>query len=185
LWGWILIKYDEFSPVALTSELPSDQRDLRNDPEIWKWCRQYTLINQAEHAAWEESQQKDPTIKMYGIMDYEKYQQKTVSYMVGTGGLTSIDKHNQSAEFSLFIAPEHQREGYGRKALQTLITHGFRDHNLRRIWGESFEGNPAQKMFEKIGMELDGTLRKSYFLDGKFVDSHIWSILREDWVYGP
>lgn len=104
--------------------------------------------------------------------------------MVGVCGLTSIDKINQKAEFSLYIAPDMQHKGFGRAALALLLHHGFNDFNLNRIWGESFDGNPAQKMFARMGMQKEGTLRESYFRGGKFIDSHIWAITRSQFNAG-
>jgi len=100
---------------------------------------------------------------------------------VGVCGLTSIDKHNQSAEFSLYIRPDRHRMGYGADALRLLLRHAFFDLNLNRIWGETYEGNPALAMFEKVGMKQEGRLRQTYFREGRFIDSIIVSMLRTEW----
>jgi len=161
------------SRVQLTADVPDSARSWRNDPAVSKWCRQYTLIDELSHDKWLVSLPGNPTIKMYGIAMADN-----TRIAVGVCGLTSINRVNQSAEFSCYIAKQYQAKGYGRDALRTLLWHGFNHHNLNRIWGETFDGNPALKMFEAIGMQREGTLRQSYFRDGKFIDSHIVSILR-------
>lgn len=98
----------------------------------------------------------------------------------GVCGLTSIDRVNQRAEFSLYIAPGDQGQGVGEKALKTLCKHGFNNLNLNSIWGESYVGNPAIHMFEKIGFKPEGKRRQHYFRDGKFIDAHIFSLLRSE-----
>jgi RimJ/RimL family protein N-acetyltransferase len=115
---------------------------------------------------------------MFGIYAYTK---DNPGY-VGVCGFTSINGPNASAEFSLYIAPEHQGKGYGRKALALLVGHGFVDFGFKRIWGEVFEGNPAMKMFHKVGFKVDGTLRSSYWKEGAWIDSHMVSILDDDWI---
>lgn len=104
-----------------------------------------------------------------------------MSQMVGVAGLTSLDSLNQTAEFSLYIAPEYQQRGYGKAALKELVKVGFEDWNLYRIWGETFDGNPAAKMFESIGFRKEGTLRGTYYKEGRHINSHIYSITRPDY----
>jgi len=157
-------------------------RHFRNDPEIRKWCREYTEISEAKHERWLTKIEEDPSIKMFGIyinqLDIKDESMGKIAACIGTCGLTSIDRVNQNAEFSLYIAKNYQKMGYGKEALQTLIWHGFNDFNLHRIWGEVFEGNPALKIFKEIGFTIEGVLRKSYFREGKFIDSIRIGILR-------
>lgn len=149
-------------------------RQWRNDPSIMRWCRQSDLISDQEQDKWFRDQDQDQTIKMYSVHDKD-------AGIVGVCGFTSIDRLCQHAEFSLYIAPAHQRYGFARMALKTLFTHGFMNQNLNSIWGESFDGNPAIGLFLKLGMQQDGTRREFYFKDGKFVDAHLFSITYEEW----
>lgn len=159
--------------VQLVADIPRQAREWRNSPSIFKWCRQFTLIEERQQHLWEAKLSTDQTVKMFGIQNRDLVD-------VGVCGLTSIDRVNQKAEFSLYIAPPHQANGYGEDALKTLLWHGFNAHNLNRIWGEVFASNPAMKMFEKVGMKLEGIQRQSYYRDGQFVDSLIVSILRSE-----
>ena len=148
----------------------------RNDKRIREWCRQYDLLHWGQHQAWLEMQAKDPSVSMYGI------EITGTEMLVVVCGLTSIDAINRRAEFSLYIAPEQQGSGYGRKALETLLNHGFRALGLNVIWGETFDGNPAAKMFEKIGFVKEGTRRDFYFRNGRFIDAHLYSIKAEEFL---
>ncbi len=159
--------------MELRATIPSQAREWRNHPDVWKWCRQYSLISQSSHEKWLSKIESDPTIKMFGIWDE--------GLPRGVCGFTSIDKHNQSAEFSLYIGPEYQRLGYGFRALCLLLCHGFQDHNFNRIWGETFDRNPAIRMFRNMGMKEEGRLQQAYFREGKFIDSLIFSIVRSQW----
>lgn len=145
----------------------------RNDPRIYTWTRQYDLLTRDGHVKWFEQQQCDPTMRMYGCLRKGEF--------VGVCGLTSIDPHNQRAEFSLYIGPEHQGKDYGKAALLSLVRHGFQTLNLNCIWGETFDGNPAAKMFEEVGFVKEGTRRAFYFRDGKFIDCHLYSAVRGEW----
>lgn len=169
-----MIRLSAKSPVHLEARISKKARSWRNEPEINRWCRQYTDLTAYDHRAWLTSLREDRTLRMFTVVS-------RTGTDVGVCGLTSINHVNQSAEFSLYIAPGQQGKGLGRAALETLITHGFGALNLHRIFGEVFDGNPAMALFEKIGFKREGTLRQSYFREGRFIDSHMVSILRSEW----
>jgi RimJ/RimL family protein N-acetyltransferase len=164
--------------VQLRATIPAEARAWRNDARIFKWCRQHTLISQAQHDAWLSRIETDPSIKMFGI--WVSGAASHGNTFVGVCGLTSINRLNQTAEFSLYIAPEFQRMGYAKQSLKLLLAHGFFDHNLNTVYGETFDGNPALKMFMDLGMQKEATLRERYFREGRFIDVHIVSMIRRE-----
>ena len=174
-------------------------RSMRNNPDIREWCREHSDISMAQQLRWAEKIKDDPALKMFAIRALrtvakgqytgsvykggEPMVMKTIDeqfVQVGVCGLTSIDRQNRSAEFSCYIGQEYQRKGYARKALVSLFKHGFDDWGFHRIWGETFDGNPALKLFQEIGMKKVGTHRQAYWKHGKFIDAHIIDILAEE-----
>lgn len=120
--------------------------------------------------------------------------------IVGICGLTDIkqDVENPSAEFSLLIYPMHRGMGYGEEALRQLLDLGF--ETLDTIYGETFlypadsthgmiftyndevfSINPAWKIFNRIGFNIDGILRKRNVKYGRCIDSLVFSMSRERW----
>lgn len=161
--------------VYLSADIPAEAREWRNQKAIWKYCRQNTLISQAGQEKWLERIENDPSIKMFGVNLVED------DKAVGVAGLTSISLSNGSAEFSLYIAPNFQGKGYAKEALVMLLDHSFSDWRLERVWGEVFDYNlRAAKLFKDIGFKEEGVLRHSYFKEGKFINSTIISILRDE-----
>lgn len=158
------IKLDTIDSIPLET-----LREWRNDPAIWRWTRQNDLIPIHDQIKWKDKLASDPTVRMYAIEQY------------GVCGLTSIDWQNRRAEFSLYIAPEFQRQGIAKKALCTLLDHGFINMGLNLIWGETFAGNVAAKFFEGLGFTHEGARRSFYWKGGKFVDAHLYSILSSEW----
>lgn len=153
----------------------SDLKQLfewRNDPDVYYWCRQYAPLHWAEHVAWFERQARDPKLQMFVMEDDTK--------AVGVCGLTDIDMVNRRAEFSLYIGREYQGRGYAKPILVELFKWGFNSLGLNVIWGETFDENPAAKIFEKLGMEKEGTRRDFYFRNGRFIDAHLYSIRATD-----
>ena len=92
-------------------------RSWRNQRAVWQWCRQNDLISDITQQGWYEAQNQDRSIHMYMI--------HSNGMKVGVCGLTSHCPNARRAEFSLYIAPEYQRNGYARAALKTLKTSTF------------------------------------------------------------
>jgi RimJ/RimL family protein N-acetyltransferase len=162
-------------PTYLSADIPDIARDWRNNPTIWRWCRQNTFIDVNSHQTWLDNISKDKTIKMFGIRD-----EKT-SYFVGVCGFTSINHINRTAEWSLYIAPLSQGKGYAYSALYNLLRHGFDDFNFNIIWGEIFADNSrCLHLSDKIGFKREGLLRDRYFKSGKYTDSIIVSIKKNE-----
>lgn len=147
--------------------------EARNQESIRKWCRQVGLLNFDNHIDWYEKQRKDASIKMFSIKVDDKF--------LGVCGLTSIDLINRHAEFSLYIIPSEQRKGYAREALKKLLHFGLYELGLNLIWGETFEGNPALRLFLDTGFSIEGKRRDFYFKNGQFIDAHLVSIKRSEY----
>jgi len=166
--------------LYLDGDIPHRAKVWRNDPNIFKWCRQHTFISREEQLLWEKKIVSDPTIKMFGIYDDELELDSQYGSGIGVCGFTSIDYRLSHAEFSLYIARQFQGFGYGKEALRLLLDHGFNDFGFNLIWGETFDGNPAAHMFEKLGFVKEGTVRQRYLLDGKRIDAHLYSMTKEE-----
>jgi RimJ/RimL family protein N-acetyltransferase len=151
-------------------ELYYEQRNL---PEIWRWCRQNDLLTVGSHIEWfQKVIYPNDKIKMYEILNENEA-------CVGVCGLTDIDLYNRRAEFSLYIFPHYQGNGYAKNGLKTLFTHGFLNLGLNTIWGETFDGNPALNMFVKLGMIYEGKRFNFYYRDGDFIHANLISLSRD------
>ena len=161
------------------------------------------MIDKLSQEKWLEKISSDPTIKMFGVClaidpraciagggtfipiteyfrEYDFISDHIPYKGLGVAGFTSIDLLNRKAEFSLYIAPEFQGQGFGRNALWLLLRHGFLDWGFHRIYGEVFDNNHAIDMFIKLGMKKEGTMRGSYMREGKMIDSHIVSMIKPE-----
>ena len=150
--------------IKLTKEIAPEAFNWRNDPSIYRWTRQQGIISYSDHYSWLDKITKDPSIMMFGVLNHEKQN-------IGTAGLTSIRYDHGTAEFSLLIAPEHQKKGYGKEALKLLLIYAFDNLRLQTVYGETLVGNPALKMFKDLGFQVEGTLKARYFKNGAYQDS--------------
>lgn len=160
---------------SLSSEHKEKARQWRNDFSTWRWCRQFDLISEIDHEKWYEAQNSNKSIRNYAILDDQ-------CTFVGVCGFTGIDHVNRHAEFSIYIGTGDRGRKLAKPALNTLFHHGFSNLNLNHIFGETFDSNPAAKLFESIGMKHDGIKRKFYFKACEYIDAHIYSVLKDEWA---
>jgi RimJ/RimL family protein N-acetyltransferase len=65
--------------------------------------------------------------------------------------------------------------------MKLLFGRGFEDLGLETIWGETFDGNKALKMFKEFGMKVEGVRRNFYYKEGGFINATLVSMTREEW----
>ena len=75
--------------------------DARNDPGVYKWCRQYAPLHWSGHEAWYNWQATSKDCEMFAVERLDSGY--NLSDPVGVCGLTSIDYINSRGEFSLYI----------------------------------------------------------------------------------
>ena len=90
------------------------------------------------------------------------------------------------ALLGIWLGKPYWDEGLGTDAVRTLCRFGFDHMNLQRIELDVFETNPrAKRAYEKVGFVVEGTRRRSEFVGGRHVDSHVMGLLAEELVRSP
>ena len=85
-------------------------------------------------------------------------------------------------EFGCFLVPSERGKGYGTEATQLMVDNLFIYRNIVRIQATAnVENKAAQRILEKAGFRMEGTMRKFLFVKGVWTDYHLLSILREEW----
>lgn len=112
----------------------------------------------------------------------EKLDDKTP---LGACGLLYTNWIIRSSDFSFYIGHDEayiDSKGYANEAAQLLIDYGFNNLNLNKIWMELYEFDTAKLdlFINNFGFIKDGKLRDNCFEGGKFWDSYIISLRRND-----
>jgi len=74
-------------------------------------------------------------------------------------------------------------QGVGTEATRAMLSHGFRDLNLHRIYLFVLDSNAvARRMYEKAGFRHEGTLRDAVFKNGAYGDVHLMGLLAPEFL---
>lgn len=101
---------------------------------------------------------------------------------IGELAMLDIDHQNQRSVVRISVFErDFWGKGYGTEALSLLVEFGFNVLNLHRIGLDVFEYNErAIKSYEKLGFKQEGRIRDELFYDGKFHDSILMGVLRNE-----
>lgn len=151
-------------------------REWRNRPELRKYWREHRELNSDNQTKWFESKVLgDPYQYNFEIRTHD-------NILIGHCGLYHIDWISRSGEFGIYIGDDNYRKGgYGSDTLRTLIKYGFEDLNLNRIWCEVYDNNSSIELYKHIGFIYEGKMRKSYYNEGKYWDTHILGMLKSEY----
>lgn len=85
-------------------------------------------------------------------------------------------------EIGYALIPSERGKGYCTEAVKIMVDYLFLSKNIVRIQAHIDPRNTASlKIIEKVGFKKEGTIRKSFFTRGKWRDTLLYSILREEW----
>jgi len=89
---------------------------------------------------------------------------------------------HQGLEIWYQVHPDFRNKGVATQAACLLINHLFDATPTERIQATVVIGNEAScRVLEKAGMQREGIYRRVSFLHGRYVDLHLYSIVRSDW----
>jgi RimJ/RimL family protein N-acetyltransferase len=85
-------------------------------------------------------------------------------------------------EIGYTILPGERGKGYCTEAVNVMVDYLFLSKDMMRIQATTDTRNLAsQRVLEKAGFRREGTLRKTGFVRGEWVDDYLYSMLREEW----
>ena len=105
------------------------------------------------------------------------------SDIVGSLGFYSWERDNCKAKMGYDLRPAHWGKGIMSEALERAIRFGFEDMGLNRIEVTIMEtNNRSMSLATRLGFVREGILREYSKADGEYVNEHVFSMLRKDWL---
>ena len=178
-----MIKGKKIGLRAVEKEDLSLLRDWRNIVEFRRNFREVKELSLADQEVWFNHLQKTKHINfMFTIVDLDT--QKPI----GAAGLLYINWIIRSADFSFYIGEENKyigHDGIAKEAAKLLIDYGFKNLNLNKIWMELYEFDKQKIEFftKEFEFKQDALLRDNCFEDGKYWDSIIISLLKNEHLH--
>jgi ribosomal-protein-serine acetyltransferase len=103
--------------------------------------------------------------------------------LVGTIGLHYVEWFDRSAELGYWISAGVEGRGYVTRAARAVIGFAFRTVGLHRIVVRCAVGNERScRVAERLGLRREGLLREAHNVGGKFLDQHLYALLRHEFV---
>lgn len=168
---------------------PSERTDLDdfvrwlNDADVQRNLAMRAPLGHAEEERWYDSM-----VERQGKRDYHF----VICLLedgraIGTTGLHEVDIESGSAAFGIAIGEKGEWDkGYGTDTLNAICDFGFGELRLERIWLDVYDGNKrGQRAYQKAGFQVEGTLRRAIFKQGRHQDVLRMSLLRDEWKALP
>ncbi len=91
--------------------------------------------------------------------------------------LSNVDLHNGEAEVYIKLMKSARGKGYGEDAINALVSYGFLELRLKRMYSNVLERNLAsRRLFEKCGFKMEGVHRSKAHKDGHYENVCVYGI---------
>jgi RimJ/RimL family protein N-acetyltransferase len=148
-----------------------------NDPKVTQGIitkvNQYNRDNLREYI---EKAIKDESTYMFAIHDI------MTELHIGNIKLYDIHLENKTCGLGLMIGDKSfWGRGVGADACNALADFAFETLKLRKIWLTAFCNNPAAvALYQKVGFEIEGTLKQHVFVDGVYIDEYFMALFPQN-----
>jgi RimJ/RimL family protein N-acetyltransferase len=155
-------------------------RDWRNIAHFRKHFREHRELNMFNQENWFQKVSANPNDFMFIIVRLSD------NKPLGACGLLYTNWVIRSTDYSFYIGDDEayiDDQGYSEEASHLLIDYGFNQLNLNKIWMELYEFDLSKIHFftNKFNFHKDGILRQNCFADGKYHDSIVISLLKNEY----
>jgi RimJ/RimL family protein N-acetyltransferase len=145
-----------------------------DNPEVARSSGPYVPSSEAKFAQWLNGAANDPSRVLFAIRRFGDLR------LLGHVHICNIQSMFRSADIGLAIGnPGDRRQGYGREALRLAVGYCWSELNLQRVALMVLANNPsARHVYETVGFEVEGRLRRATYVDGQHHDVFVMSVLR-------
>lgn len=99
---------------------------------------------------------------------------REVSVLCGFASAHLVPKH-RTASLTVIVAEAYQRQGYAVALMQYLLKKLHDEGYVRAEAQICTENIPSVKLFETLGFQMEGVLRKNFMIDNVLCDSYMYA----------
>ena len=105
--------------------------------------------------------------------------------VIGHVSLRWTDATAAQGEIRFAVGPAFRRKGYGSEAVRAVMTFGFDEYKLHRIFARTAGDNEASaRLLKKLGMRLEAHYREHALFQGEWDEELHFAILDREWQRG-
>ena len=126
----------------------------------------------------------DKYIASYQNDDYYRWAavKKDSFDCIGQIAIYLVNEKNHWCEIEYCIGSRFHRKGFASEAVKAVIDFAFAKVNFHKMQVCHKEHNIASKgVILKCGFVYEGTLRDYFYMDGKYVNRCVYSMLKSEW----
>lgn len=102
--------------------------------------------------------------------------------IAGVIGYIGVEWQHRSTSLGYWLGEEHEGRGTMTAAVRLLTDHALSVWELNRVEIRAAEENRRSRAIpERLGFRRDGILREAELVDGRYLDSVVYSMLAADW----
>jgi ribosomal-protein-serine acetyltransferase len=102
--------------------------------------------------------------------------------IVGVVGYHAIDWPNRSTRIGYWLDEGHRGKGIMTAAVRVLVEHALSVWDLNRVEiRAAAENRRSRAIPERLGFRQEGTVRQAELVEGRYLDSVVYSMLAADW----
>jgi ribosomal-protein-serine acetyltransferase len=103
--------------------------------------------------------------------------------IVGVAGYHGVDWPNGATGIGYWLAESEQGRGTMTRAVRVLVDHAIGAWELNRVEIRAdVENLRSRAIPERLGFQLEGTLRQAQRLNETYRDQLVYSMLAEEWI---
>lgn len=146
----------------------------RNDPVVARHLAD-RLKTKDEAEAWFHRLRANPKTWLKAIL--------VDGVLSGYAAVESVDDRNQKCEVAIVVGEsESWGAGVGRLVLGEMLRYAFAELHMHRVFAAVCRGNDrSERLVRRAGFVLEGTMRDSLLVAGKFTDLLCFSLLEAEY----
>jgi ribosomal-protein-serine acetyltransferase len=105
--------------------------------------------------------------------------------MIGRLGVYNIDVQNRHASIGYWLDQQWMGKGIITRACRAVLEYCFTSLALNRVEIRAgTENYKSQAIPERLGFKKEGIIRQGEFVNNRFIDLYVYSMLKEEWKEG-
>ncbi|UCG93307.1 MAG: GNAT family N-acetyltransferase [candidate division WOR-3 bacterium] len=160
----------------------ADILEYSSDADFWVARNlDWPVSEEGVKAYWEVHRDIDPgTDPTWFSLVVELKAEKKVIGHVGIG-VIKTGEHRQGM-IGWLLGRKYQGQGFATEAVRALVTAGFDQMGLHRIFARTGKDNERSwRLMERLGMRREAHFRESHVMKGEWRDEFIYAILCDEW----